>query len=116
MHHGHADPSEPDLIDSPYHEGERAVQEESGTRELSERMGRRMIRASLPDQHRAFYAQLPFVLVGSLDGQARPWASMLTGPLASFPCRMHPACTSRPRRTRSNPLHEALQLGAALGD
>ncbi len=49
-------------------------------RERIERSGRRMIRTFMPDQHREFFAQLPFLIVGSLDAQRRPWASMLAGP------------------------------------
>ena len=33
----------------------------------------------MPDQHRDFYAGLPFVLIGSVDDQGRPWASILAG-------------------------------------
>ena len=39
-------------------------------------VGRRVIRNYLPDQHREFYTQLPFVLVGSIDTLGRPWASV----------------------------------------
>jgi predicted pyridoxine 5'-phosphate oxidase superfamily flavin-nucleotide-binding protein len=49
-------------------------------RERIERSGRRMIRQFMPDQHREFFAELPFVIVGSLDAHRRPWASMLAGP------------------------------------
>lgn len=49
-------------------------------RERIEQTGRRMIRQFMPDQHRVFFAELPFVIVGSLDAQHRPWASLLAGP------------------------------------
>jgi predicted pyridoxine 5'-phosphate oxidase superfamily flavin-nucleotide-binding protein len=39
-----------------------------------------MIRTFMPDQHREFFAELPFLIVGSLDAQHRPWASMLAAP------------------------------------
>jgi uncharacterized protein len=34
----------------------------------------------LPDQHREFYAQLPFLVVGSVDSAGDPWATFLEGP------------------------------------
>jgi predicted pyridoxine 5'-phosphate oxidase superfamily flavin-nucleotide-binding protein len=66
--------------DSPFHEGEREIQERLGIRDKMETFGRRVIREHLPDQHREFYASLPFVLVGTVDGRGRPWASIVAGP------------------------------------
>lgn len=62
-----------------FHAGETAVQARVGVREQIEAAGSRMIRNVMPAQHREFFAQLPTLLVGSLDAQARPWASMLAG-------------------------------------
>ena len=64
---------------SPYHPGEQAAQEMAGTRLQAERLGRHMIRAEMPDQHRIFFEQLPYLFIGSLDVQGRPWAAMLSG-------------------------------------
>jgi len=64
---------------SPYHAGERAVQERAGVRERAERAGRRMIRDFMPEQHRELFQKLPYVVIGSLDPQDRPWASILAG-------------------------------------
>ncbi|MDE0174293.1 MAG: pyridoxamine 5'-phosphate oxidase family protein [Defluviicoccus sp.] len=33
----------------------------------------------MPDQHRDFYGALPFVLVGTVDGEGWPWASIVPG-------------------------------------
>ena len=65
---------------SPYHPGEMAVQERAGARLLAERVGRRVIRDYMTEQHRAFFAALPYVFMGSLDRQGRPWATLLSGP------------------------------------
>ncbi|XXX74751.1 pyridoxamine 5'-phosphate oxidase family protein [Sorangium sp. So ce134] len=64
---------------SPYHAGEMAVQERAGARERAEKAGRRIIRDFMPEQHRELFARLPFLLVGGLDAQRRPWASLLVG-------------------------------------
>ena len=52
---------------SPFHAGEQELQSRAGVREKLEQVGRRVIRDHIPDQHRAFYETLPFLLVGSVD-------------------------------------------------
>lgn len=64
---------------SPFHEGEQRVQERVGVRERIERMGRGMLRDFMPDEHREFFEDLPFLLVGSADGGGQVWASLLIG-------------------------------------
>lgn len=66
--------------DTPFHAGERALQARLGVMERMQEVGRRVVRDHMPDQHREFYAQLPFVLVGSVDAAGRSWASVLSGP------------------------------------
>lgn len=104
-----------DEADSPFHAGERAAQRLAGVRAESERLGRRMIRDHLPEQHRAFYAQLPFVVVGAVDARGRPWASLLTGApgfaRSPDPGRLVLATTPAP----GDPLAGALVDGAELG-
>ena len=65
---------------SPFHRGEREVQTQLGVRDEAEALGQRFIRNYLPDQHRDFYAELPYLLIGSADVSGRPWASILVGP------------------------------------
>jgi uncharacterized protein len=65
--------------DSPFHPGERGLQERAGLRARLEQVGRKVIRDFMPDQHRELFAKLPFLLVGSLDAERRPWASILVG-------------------------------------
>lgn len=100
---------------SPFHAGERAVQARLGVRYRAENGGRRMIRDFMPEQHREFFAQLPFVVVGSLDRAGRPWASLLSGE-AGFVTSPHPRSLmvgSTP--VPSDPLRENLSAGAPLG-
>jgi hypothetical protein len=65
--------------DAPFHAGEQALQARAGVRERMAQIGRKVIRDFMPDQHRALFTALPFVLVGALDGRRRPWASVLVG-------------------------------------
>jgi len=69
----------------------------------------------MPDQHRQFFAQLPFFLVGSADRQGRPWASILAGEpgfiTSPDPKSLHVLAKPLP----GDPLAPALRDGAALG-
>jgi predicted pyridoxine 5'-phosphate oxidase superfamily flavin-nucleotide-binding protein len=64
---------------SPFHPGERQVQERLGVRERMEAAGRRVMRNVMPDQHRSFFAGLPFLVLGTVDGTGQPWASVAAG-------------------------------------
>jgi predicted pyridoxine 5'-phosphate oxidase superfamily flavin-nucleotide-binding protein len=66
-------------IASPFHPGELQAQDRMGVREKIERVAHRRILDHMPDQHREFYASLPFVLLGAVDAQGRPWASIVAG-------------------------------------
>lgn len=99
---------------SPFHAGERAVQQRLGVRDSVERGGRRMIGDSMPEQHRDFFEELPFLVVGSLDGAGRPWASLQSGE-PGFVTSPHPrslivAGTPVP----GDPLRDNLREGAPL--
>ena len=64
---------------SPFHEGELAIQAKLGVQERIDQQARRMIRTTLIPQHREFFAQLSYITVGTLDSKGRPWASLLVG-------------------------------------
>ncbi|QAX82491.1 FAD-binding oxidoreductase [Pseudomonas sp. DTU12.3] len=64
---------------SPWHAGEQQLQAHVGVAERMEAFGRKVIRTWMPDQHREFYQQLPFLLYGAVDAHGRPWASVLEG-------------------------------------
>lgn len=94
-----------------YHAGEIAIQERAGVRLQAER-GQRMIRDFMPDQHRDFFAMLPFLLVGYLDAAGQPWASMLVGEpgFATSPDPRHLRIA-----LRALPHHPRPVVGDALG-
>ncbi len=100
---------------SPFHRGEQAVQARLGVRDKLESFGRRVIRDYMPEQHRDFFATLPFLIVGTVDAEDRPWASILVGP-AGF------VTSPDPRRLRiaarpaaGDPLRATLKPGADIG-
>ena len=65
--------------ESPFHAGELAIQARMGMQDRMDKQGRRVIREYLTEQHREFFAQLPYVIVGTVDESGSPWASILTG-------------------------------------
>jgi len=64
---------------SPFHPGERALQERVGVRDKMEAVGRRVLRNFMPDQHREFFAMLPFLVLGTVDDAGWPVTSIVTG-------------------------------------
>ena len=65
------------MITPTFHAGERAVQERVGVASRMAQVGPRVIRDFMPEQHREFFTQLPFVLAGTVDSAGQPWASVL---------------------------------------
>lgn len=64
-------------IPSPWHSGERALQAKVGVAERMETLGKRVIRDYMPDQHREFYEHLPYLILGAVDNEGWPWATLL---------------------------------------
>jgi len=74
-----------------------------------------VVRGVMPEQHRAFFAQLPFVVIGALDEAGQPWASLLFGQ-PGFTHSPDPAVLQiAAAPPDGDPLAGALQPGAALG-
>ncbi|NLS01102.1 2Fe-2S iron-sulfur cluster binding domain-containing protein [Rhizobium sp. P38BS-XIX] len=66
-------------VPSPWHRGELEIQKKAGVVEKMDDIGRRFIRNHLIEQHRLFYTQLPFLVVGTVDEAGDPWATIITG-------------------------------------
>ncbi|MCZ6784180.1 MAG: pyridoxamine 5'-phosphate oxidase family protein, partial [Proteobacteria bacterium] len=64
---------------SPFHEGEQLVQTRLGVRDEIEPWARKVVRPFLTEQHREFYAELPFLVAAARDGRGRPWVTLLAG-------------------------------------
>lgn len=99
---------------SPFHKGEREVQDLAGTRARMDVAGPRLIRDHMPDQHRELFDKLPYLIVGAADATGQPWATLL----AAEPGFV----TTTPREMRIaalpddlDPVRQALQPGAAVG-
>lgn len=103
-----------DLERSPFHRGEIEIQERVGVREKIEAQGRRAVRRYLTSEHRAFFLQLPYVFMASVDAQGRPWASMLVGDPGFVNATDNVTVTVRARPLYADPLNQALAQGAEI--
>ncbi len=63
--------------DSHFHPGEQEIQSRMGVRETMERFSKQVIANFMPEEHRSFYQQLPFIMLGHADKKGWPWATML---------------------------------------
>ena len=66
-------------VSSPWHAGELAIQQRAGVVERMAQVGLRNIRDYLPEQHREFFAQLPFIVLGTVDEAGEAWATVRAG-------------------------------------
>ncbi|MFT6023951.1 MAG: ferredoxin-NADP reductase [Ascidiaceihabitans sp.] len=100
---------------SPFHRGEQDAQSRAGKREVMEAIGQRAIRPFMPDQHRQFFEQLPFIVVGSVDAQGWPWASILSGGTGFITSPDNRRLDLDVDPLADDPLADALSVGAPVG-
>lgn len=98
-----------------FHVGEQAMQARAGVQAQMAQIGPRVLRDHMPEQHREFFGLLPFVLVGSVDPQGQPWASVLAGApgFMQSPDATHLHIRAQP--LPHDPLNTTLRDGAPLG-
>ncbi len=100
---------------SPFHAGEQTIQSLAGVRDRIERKGRAVIRDYLPEQHRAFFATLPFMVVGLADQNGHPWATTLSGPPGFINSADGNLLTIKAWLDPGDPLHSCIRDGAPVG-
>ncbi|MDR5857114.1 pyridoxamine 5'-phosphate oxidase family protein [Caballeronia sp. LZ062] len=100
---------------SPWHRGEIAMQTAAGVAERMRDVGSRVVRSFMPEQHRQFFAQLPFIVAGTVDANGDAWATFLTGRPGFV--RSPDATTLSVERTRDplDPADAGLADGAPVG-
>ncbi len=100
---------------SPFHAGEQAVQSRLGVRESIEPWARQVVRPFLPDQHREFYTELPFLVAAARDEGDRPWLTLLVGEPGFVRSPDAERLTISPEPLPGDALGQALQEGADVG-
>ena len=98
-----------------FHAGEQAMQARAGVRERMAQVGAQVMRDFMPEQHRDFFRRLPFIVLGSVDDQGQPWASLLAARpgFVQSPDPRHLSILALP--AAGTHLAEALTPGASLG-
>lgn len=100
---------------SPWHAGEVAMQRREGVAERMDSVGRKVIRPYLPDQHREFFAQLPFAVLGAVDASGDVWATLRSGaPGFMHSPDPHVLAVQWPR-VPDDPADAGLDDGASIG-
>ncbi|AUH51762.1 FAD-binding oxidoreductase [Chromobacterium sp. ATCC 53434] len=100
---------------SPWHPGEMEMQRRAGSQEKMAVAGPRAIRDHMPEQHRDFFRQLPFIVMAAVDEAGRPWAGIVEGRPGFVdspdPRGLRVAALPSP----ADPLRDCLRPGAAVG-
>jgi predicted pyridoxine 5'-phosphate oxidase superfamily flavin-nucleotide-binding protein len=100
---------------SPFHPGEQQAQSRAGTRERTEMIGQRAIRSFMPDQHRDFFGQLSFVVLGSVDPDGWPWASIVSGQPGFTTSSTPTSLEINAQPVQHDPLGTSLIIGTPIG-
>ena len=102
------------MADEVFHHGERTVQARVAVRDMADRVGR-SIRPALPPVGQAFLEDRTWLVLGALDADRRPWATILAGPrgFARAVDERTVRLASEPRP--GDPLDAAIQPGAPVG-
>ncbi|GAA6208661.1 hypothetical protein NBRC116601_19540 [Cognatishimia sp. WU-CL00825] len=100
---------------SPFHKGEQDAQTRAGKRDRMETIGKMAIRDFMPEQHRNFFEQLPFIVIGSVDDQGWPWASILSGGEGSIVSPSDRQLVLNAKPLAADPLSKGIEAGAPIG-
>ena len=100
---------------TPFHEGEQRIQTKLGVRDEIEPWARKVVRPYLPEEHRAFYSKLPFLVLAARDSEGRPFATLLADEpgFASSPDPRTLQIAALP--SPGDALSDALQCGEDIG-
>ena len=67
------------MVETIWHAGETELQRRMGVEDRMAEVGKKVIRSYMPEQHRSFFGQLPFVVIGSVDDDGNAWAGIRSG-------------------------------------
>ena len=99
---------------NPFHSGEIEAQKRAGVDDMAAQIAG-FIRPYMPDQHRQFYSNLPFLILSAADAEGRPWVAILEGE-AGFVSSPDPKALSLATSLDpQDPLTAALEDGTDIG-
>ena len=91
----------PNWPHSPFHQGEVQVQKQLGSHDHVMSYAPKMVRPFMPDQHREFFENQPFLVVAARDKQGNMWSTLLASATTA-------AGDEKPTTTRSPDPHTLL--------
>lgn len=98
-----------------FHAGEIALQSQLGVVDRLKEIGRRMVHRELPEQHRSFYPQLPFIIAGAVDREDDVWAMLLAGEAGFLASPSADRLVITATIDRSDPGASGLETGRPVG-
>jgi len=105
----------PDTPVSPWHAGEIALQRHVGVDAQMARVGAAIFRPVMLAQQQAFFAQLPFIVIGAVDPDGMPWATLRAG-MPGFLGSPDPTqLTARFARDAADPTERGMEEGDQVG-
>lgn len=99
---------------TPFHAGERMVQQRMGQADIAARVGQ-MIRRDIPAVAADFLSEQSMVVVGAADNEGRMWASQLAGPPGFLRAAGPETVLVDTRPAAGDPLHEAASRDIRIG-
>lgn len=106
---------EPAATTSPWHAGEIALQSQVGVADHMAHVGHAIFRPYLMEPQRAFYARLPFLVIGAVDPDGMPWATIRAGRPGFLASPAPSVLTVEAGRDMNDPAESGMTDGAALG-
>lgn len=98
-----------------WHRGEKAIQEKVGVSDYMDDLGKRVVRDYMPTQHRDFFGQIPFIVLGSVDRAGDPWASLAIGKPGFISSPTAQSLDIDALHDPSDPASAGLRAGDAIG-
>jgi predicted pyridoxine 5'-phosphate oxidase superfamily flavin-nucleotide-binding protein len=98
-----------------FHAGELALQDRLGVREQMAKFSQKVIHGHMPQQHREFYQQLPYIFVSHSDKKGLPWASILYNEPGFITSPDDKTLTINALPVHGDPLGDGLTIGSNLG-
>lgn len=98
-----------------WHAGEKVLQEKAGVSDHMDELGRRVVRDYMPSEHRDFYAQIPFIALGSVDHAGDAWATLAIGKPGFISSPTAQSLDIDAVRDPGDPASEGLSEGESIG-
>ena len=98
-----------------FHEGEILAQQRMGVASEVGAFAEQAIRSYMPEQHRGFFRNLPFIVVAAKDHDDQTWVSLLCGETGFIQSPDAETLTIRAALGPEDALSEALEAGASIG-